>query len=135
MNLGFLKTYNLLVGLCDASTGLLLMFAPAFTLNLMGVSDIPSDLVYLRFIGAFVFSVGAAYWLPFIHRANVIQFVDYTRVVWMVTALVRTAVCLLVSYQIFSGGLSLPWISVALTDGILALLQLRYIGSLRASDV
>ncbi|MCB0346581.1 MAG: hypothetical protein KDD66_15790, partial [Bdellovibrionales bacterium] len=94
MSLRYLRIYNTLVGLCDASTGLLLMAAPEFTLMLMGISEIPDELVYLRFIGAFVFSVGAAYWLPFLHQESISQFVAHSKVVWMLTSIVRLVVCL-----------------------------------------
>ena len=60
MNRPTLFGYQLLTGVSDASTGALLMIAPAFALRLMHLST-PSDaLTYVSFIGAFVLSVGLA---------------------------------------------------------------------------
>ncbi|MGC9225228.1 MAG: hypothetical protein ACP5E2_15045 [Terracidiphilus sp.] len=61
MNRSVLLGYQLLTGLSDASTGALLMVAPALTLQLLHLRALPSQLVYLSFVGAFVLPVGMAH--------------------------------------------------------------------------
>src|SRR5690606_4992974 len=52
----------LLAGGMDGASGLLLIFAPALALRLMGVPAIGGEaLIFIRFIGAFVFGVGMLY--------------------------------------------------------------------------
>ncbi len=56
-----LLLYQLLIGASDTATGILLLAAPALTLQLMHLD--PPDaaaLPYLAYIGAFVLSVGLA---------------------------------------------------------------------------
>jgi hypothetical protein len=49
--------YQLLIGLSDTLTGALLIVAPALTLRMM-LLQAPSDaLIYISFMGAFVFAV------------------------------------------------------------------------------
>lgn len=119
--------YNFLIGLCDASTGLLLMAAPLFTLRLMMIPELPAEPVYLRFIGAFVFGVGASYWLPYLKRKDLIERRQQIITTWQMTALVRTVVGGFVCLQVLSGALPLAWISVAATDLGLAAAQLIFL--------
>lgn len=58
-----MKIFFLLVGAMDSSTGILLMLAPKITLQLMGI-EAPLETIFLRWVGAFVFSVGLLYFLP-----------------------------------------------------------------------
>ena len=103
-------------------TGLLLMIAPAWTLAQMGVRHAPEPVAFGGFIGAFVFSVGAAYLysasLP-LNAANARSW----QTVWVLTALSRTAVASFLTWQMAAGRMELAWSTVALTDGILALFQ------------
>ena len=46
---------SLIAGALDFCTGFVLVVAPALMLHLMGVKEVYGDLVYLRFVGAFVF--------------------------------------------------------------------------------
>ncbi len=48
-------------GALDFCTGLGFIGAPALMLHLMGVKKVYGDLVYLRFVGAFVLAVGTSY--------------------------------------------------------------------------
>ena len=118
----WLPVYQWAAGACDATTGLLLMVAPAWTLSLMGVQHGPQPLAFASFIGAFVFSVGAAYLYAARLPRDVAHAPDW-QTVWMLTALTRTVVALFLAWQMILGHLELAWISVALTDGALALLQ------------
>jgi uncharacterized protein YjeT (DUF2065 family) len=112
----------------DASSGLLLMTLPSLTLKLMRVTSVGDDsLVFIRFIGAFVFSVGCLYLfalrsLVTTRRWGSVWFV------FLITAWVRTVICLFTTIAITQGALSLEWISVPITDGLLAVFQLWVIG-------
>ena len=119
--------YQLLTGLSDTTTGLLLVFAPATTLRLMGVHVADSSLPFLSFIGAFVLSTGIAClyggflaMLP--HSAPKLQ-APKLQVVWLLTAITRSCVAFFVSSSILAGTLEPAWDTVAVTDGAFALLQ------------
>ncbi len=126
----FIFGYNLLVGVMDSLTGVLLMTAPAFTLGLMQIDHVPPEEVYLRFVGAFVLGTGLAYLLPHIslnHQQASVLFA------WRYTSVVRSIVCVFVSVQCLFGTLEPAWMLVAITDGLLAILQMFLIARLRLS--
>ena len=116
--------FCLLAGLTDAGSGLLLMLLPEFTLGVMQVGAVAAEaLVFIRFIGAFVFSVGCLYLfalLPVLRRGRW----SAVRFVFLATAWVRLVIGLFTGLAIVGGALSLHWISVPLTDGLLAVFQL-----------
>jgi hypothetical protein len=118
----WLPLYQWLAGSCDTATGLLLMFAPGWTLALMGVRHAPQPVEFAAYIGAFVLSVGIAYfyaaWLP-MDAANAPRW----QTVWLLTALSRTLVAGFLTWHMIAGRMEMAWISVALTDGALALFQ------------
>jgi len=118
-----LLAYQLLTGLSDTSTGILLLAAPAFTLHLMRLQAPAAALPYLSYIGAFVLSVGLAcfYGALLITRH---RFTAKLEVVWLLTAITRGIVALFVLSKIATGALPAGWITVALSDGAFALLQL-----------
>ena len=118
----FLFGYQLLTGLSDSSTGILLIFAPALTLRLMHVRVSPDALPFLSYIGAFVLSVGFACWYGgfLMTRAAAAPKLE---VVWLLTAVTRGLVAIFIISQILSGTLETGWITVAITDGALALVQ------------
>lgn len=122
MNRRFLLIYQLLIGLSDASTGLLLVFAPAFTLRLMFLHAPSTALPYLSFIGAFVFSVGIAclYGGLLATRRGSAEALE---VVWLITAISRGSVAVFVASQLLSGTLEIGWISVAIADSAFTLFQ------------
>jgi hypothetical protein len=111
--------YQLLTGLSDTATGLLLIFAPALTLRLMGVHAPQDALPFLSWIGAFVLSVG----LGCLYGASVIRTAHKLETVWLLTAITRGLVALFVASSIFTGTLPFGWISVPVTDAALAILQ------------
>ena len=122
MKLRLLLAYQLLTGLSDGSTGLLLLFAPALTLHLMGLHVAADALPFLSYIGAFVLSVGIAC----IYGASLVGRREATaklEVVWLLTAITRGLVAAFVVTQILAGRLESGWMTVALSDGGLALLQ------------
>lgn len=118
----WLPAYQWLAGLCDASTGVLLVFAPAWTLQLMGIHQTPRPVEFVSFVGAFVLSVGVAYFyaarLP-LKADNAARW----QVVWFLTALSRTLVAGFLFWKILAGQMERAWAAVALTDGVLAALQ------------
>jgi vacuolar-type H+-ATPase subunit I/STV1 len=115
--------YHYLAGTTDTCTGLLLLFAPAFALHVMGVSQLPHPIWFASYIGVFVFCVGASYFAvlrgPFAQatRANC------WRTQWMITALIRSGVAVFILAQIATGVMQIAWITVAFTDGLYALIQ------------
>jgi hypothetical protein len=117
-----LLAYQLLTGLSDATTGLLLIFAPALTLRLMRLHEISGALPFLSFAGAFVLSVGIAclYGAFLATRAD---FVAKLEVVWLLTAITRALVAVFIVSKIASGSFEVRWATVAVSDGALALIQ------------
>ncbi len=114
--------YQLLIGLSDTATGALLIVAPALTLRLMGLHA-PSDaLPFLSFIGAFVFSVGlACLYGAFLMRCDTEK--ARLEMVWLLTAFSRAAVAVFVFQQVISGALEAGWLTVALSDGTMVVIQ------------
>jgi hypothetical protein len=113
--------WNAGVGSMDAATGLLLMWAPAWTLRLMGLQPVGAEArVFLSWMGAFVFSVGASYFL-------VLRGDEPRRgeMVWQMTALVRAVVAVFVVTKVAQGTLEPLWLTVAVTDAAVAVVQWR----------
>jgi len=117
-----LLAYQLLTGVSDTSTGILLIVTPAFALRLMRLHVPLEAFPYLSYIGVFVLSVGIAciYGAMLVTR---ILFAPKLEVVWLLTAITRGCVTVFVLWKIFGGTLEAGWITVAITDGVLALLQ------------
>jgi hypothetical protein len=118
-----LLIYQLLIGASDTATGILLIAAPALTLGLMHLDPPDSAaLPYLAYIGAFVLSTGLAcfYGARLTTRP---LYAAKLEVVWVLTAITRTAVAIFVFTQVFTGNLETGWLTVALSDGIIALIQ------------
>ena len=122
MNRTLLLAYQLLTGLSDTITGILLCAAPAFTLRMMGVHAPPDALPYIGYIGAFVLSVGLAclYGARIVHLPS---HVDRLESVWFLTALSRAAVAFYLLPEISIGTFQPVWLTVALFDGTCALIQ------------
>ena len=122
MSRRILIAYQLLIGISDTATGALLIVAPALTLRLMGLHA-PSDaLPYLSFIGAFVFSVGlACLYGAFLMRCDTEK--ARLEMVWLLTAFSRAAVSIFVFQQVISGRLEAGWVTVALSDGTMVVIQ------------
>ncbi|MCF7674455.1 MAG: hypothetical protein K9N23_09540 [Akkermansiaceae bacterium] len=114
----FLIGWSAAVGAMDTLTGLLLVVAPAATLGLLGIAPPSADaLIFLSWIGVFVGAVGLSYGLVLINRRR-------GTTVWMFTALVRVLVGVFVVCQIAAENFSLQWVAVALTDLLVAGVQL-----------
>jgi hypothetical protein len=113
-------------GAMDSTTGLLLFFSPLFTLDLMGIEIAVDSLVYMRFIGAFVFAVGSLY-LWAVLALRVFGIWGAVCSVFYATAWVRMVICLCLSVLILSKALAPGWAIVAVADGGLAGIQLFWI--------
>jgi hypothetical protein len=122
----WLDAYCLVVGAIDGATGVLLVWAPELTLGLMGITTVPPETIFLRFIGAFVAAVGLLYWLPLLPPRTGYE---RRRVVLEATALVRTCVGCFVFAAIVSGSLEPSWFSVSAFDLALAATQVIALGS------
>jgi hypothetical protein len=122
MKRNLLLGYQLLTGLSDTATGLLLVVAPAFTLHLMKLHVATDCLPYLSYLGVFVFSVGLAclYGALLVHRP---KGADKLEVVWLLTALTRGLVAIFVIEKVVSDTLEPGWLTVAATDGLFAAVQ------------
>jgi hypothetical protein len=115
--------YQILTGLSDTSTGVLLILAPATTLHMMRLHTPQNALPYVSYVGVFVLSVGIAclYGGGLLTTRPVL--VQKLETVWLLTAITRGFVALFVVAKIFSGSLEPGWMTVALTDGAIALLR------------
>ena len=111
--------YQILTGLSDGGTGLLLVFAPALTLRLMKLHVAPEAMPFLSYVGVFVLSVGIAC----VYGATVIDRPEKIEVVWLLTALTRALIAAFVLAKIASGILEPGWITVAITDALFASIQ------------
>lgn len=118
--------FMLLAGLCDGTTGLLLMTAPLATLRLMGVPDVPVEPIFTQWIGAFVFSVGLSYLLPFAFRDMKARR-SRARFLFQFTAIIRIVIGVFSTVAIARGELDMAWISVPLTDLPFAATQLLFL--------
>jgi hypothetical protein len=122
MKRSLLLAYQLVTGLSDTITGILLSVAPAFTLRMMGVRAPADALPYVGYIGAFVLSVG----LACLYGARILRLPSATErieTVWLLTALSRAAVALYLLPEISIGNFAHGWLSVVIFDGACALIQ------------
>jgi hypothetical protein len=115
--------YQILTGLSDASTGVLLIVAPVTTLHTMRLHAPQDALPYLSYVGVFVLSVGISclYGGGLLTTRPVL--VQKLEAVWLLTTITRGLVAIFVVAKIFSGSLESGWMTVALIDGAIALLQ------------
>lgn len=115
--------YQWAAGLCDAGTGALLVFAPVWTFHLMGLAILPQPVAFVRFVGVFVLCVGLSYLLAGAAWPLRPGYGGYWHAQWSITALIRTAVALLLTWQIASGAMEHGWFAVILTDATYAIIQ------------
>lgn len=121
----FLFYLCLVVGSTDVVVGLLLMVFPAFTLKLMWVPPVvPDALVFIRFIGAFVFGVGCIYFSALLSVLFAIGRDRSIRSIVLATAWMRLVICFFTMLALLSGQLEAAWISVPLFDGLLGSSQI-----------
>lgn len=114
-----LIAYQWLAGLADTGTGLLLLFAPTPALRLMGVAIAPTPIVFASFIGVFVLGVGVSYLTLLFAPREAARW----EAQWLVTALIRSLVAIFLCVEVATGRMEGAWLTVALTDGVLAATQ------------
>ena len=115
----FLKFWSVAVGAMDAVTGMLLILVPEWVLHLLRIEPpAPEATVYLSWIGVFVMAVGLSYGLALGGRRS------RGETVWMFTALVRILVAVFLAAKISAGVMAPAWAAVALSDGMVALVQI-----------
>jgi hypothetical protein len=109
-------------GLSDLGTGLALVAAPGLVLALLGIAGPGPTLAgggaYLRFVGAFVAGVGAAYLYPFV--PGLAPRPGRLATIAEVTALVRGGIALFLAGAVATGTLAAAWLLVAGFDAALA---------------
>jgi hypothetical protein len=125
-----IKLFQWGVGACDAFTGLLLILVPVWTLRLMGIEFLPEPADIISFVGVFVFAVGLSYF--FVSSDDPSGWIMQ----WKITAMVRILVAGFLFWKIFFAGWEMKWISVLLTDLVIATIQilglkLRWLGGVK----
>ncbi|MBZ0112615.1 MAG: hypothetical protein K8J08_09150 [Thermoanaerobaculia bacterium] len=113
--------YMTLAGLCDAATGLLLVASPEWVMSVLNLTPADPSSIFLRWVGAFVLSVGLVYLYPWLLSAarRRRRFV----VVVETTVVIRAVVAAFVSGAVLGGSLEPGWWVVALSDASMALIQ------------
>lgn len=112
------RVYAVFAGGADFCTGLGLVCVPQVVLPLMGlVPPAGEALVFLRWVGVFVGTVGACYWWGLLRPAAGL------RAMLELTLLFRVAVGLFGVVAILRGWLAPVWASVPATDLALAAAQ------------
>ncbi len=118
-----LIAYQILTGLSDTSTGLVLIAAPGLTLRLMRLHAASDTLPFLSYVGVFVLSVGLAClyggWIA-LDRGPA----EKLEVVWLLTAITRALVTVFVVANVALGSLEPGWTTVAFTDGVFTMIQI-----------
>lgn len=124
-----------IAGAADFCTGLGLVVKPLLTLSLMDVPPPGGDLVFLRFLGAFVGAVGFSY-LWALWRKYRSGDPTLLRATLEITVLFRCAAGLVSTLLLARGWLAPAWISVPATDFLLAGAQIWLLrqGALRTLD-
>ncbi len=120
----WLLLYQLAAGLSDTCTGLLLVIAPTLTLHLMRVDEAPVPAVFVSYIGAFVLGVGLTYLWILLRQWRGLSSPSEWEAHWRATAVIRSCIAVFVFAQVAGAHLERSWISVAASDGALALIQL-----------
>ncbi len=117
--------FSLAVGLGDAATGLALIAAPIWTLARMGISTVPAEPIFIRWIGAFVLAIGLSYLYPFLQRGGAsARLGERLATVFEVTTLARGLVAVVAGTAIAGGLLERGWLGVPLFDAAVAATQI-----------
>lgn len=119
MKRSWLVRFVFCAGALDFFTGLALVAAPAPTLALMGTLPVGAEAeVFLRWVGAFVASVGASYLLAWRKNTD-----EALRNVLSATIPFRLAAGFYSAWALCTGRLSPEWASVPATDLLLVAFQ------------
>lgn len=121
--LSHIKYYNILAGLLDTLTGMVLIAKPDIILSIMGASEISMPDIFLKYVGVFVMATGLTYFISLFYTFFNITFIQLSLVLWTTSSLVRLCVAGFVFSQVYLSALSLSWLLVAFSDLSLALFQ------------
>lgn len=122
--LTFAKNYNLFAGTLDSLTGVALIFKPILILYFMGLEEPTENGIFLKFVGVFVLSTGASYFIPNFYKMLGVPYNLLSFVILVVTSITRVLISSFVFSKIFLGELPLPWVIVGLSDLLLAVYQI-----------
>jgi hypothetical protein len=89
----------------------------------MGIKLLPQPIAFASFIGAFVMSVGLTYLWVAIRWPISTAAASRWQTQWIITALVRTVIALFILSEVVTGTMESTWITVSLSDGVLAIIQ------------
>lgn len=117
MQVNKLSLFQWAVGACDACTGFLLLIAPAWTVEHMGVTQVSMQTDMLSYVGVFVMAVG---WSYFLVRADQLE---QWKMQWKVTSMMRLLVALFLAWKMAFSGWDASWFTVLLTDLAVGLTQ------------
>lgn len=109
------RQLNNLIGGMDLLTGILLLINPTLVIKLLLIPEVPSEIIYLQFIGAFVGSVGGSYLISGLYYKRA-DYLTYVKALWLYTSAIRTSVGIFLVTAISLGELHPLWLTVALTD-------------------
>ena len=112
-----IKLYQWGVGGMDACAGFLLVFFPAWTLNLMGMTQVPEPVDIISFVGIFVMAVGLSYFL--VREKDVVGW----EMQWRVSGVMRACVACFLAWKIFGSDWEIRWATVLFTDVSIAVVQ------------
>ena len=118
----WLQLYQVGAGLSDTLTGAMLLVAPLWTLRLMHLTILPTP-AFASFIGAFVLGVGLTYLRVAFRSARGLASAPEWASQWRGTALIRGCVAAFLFWQIGAAHMEPAWLSVAVSDAALALVQ------------
>lgn len=128
--LSFARTLALLAGVMDFVTGLGLIVAPALTLRgMLAPVPGPESLVYLRFVGVFVFAIGTSYLLAWRRGGR-----EPLRAVFRFTLPFLAGAALFTGSAVMTGALAPAWLSVTFTDLLLVGLQVWLLRAAPSAD-
>jgi hypothetical protein len=114
--------YQWAAGISDTLAGVMLIAVPDMTQSLLQL-HVPADAMpQLSFIGTFVLAVGLCY----IYGARLVGrkgCASRLEAIWLVTAIIRSAVAVYVISGVLGGTLAPGWLVIAVFDGACALIQ------------
>lgn len=122
MNRSLLLVYQWFIGVSDTLTGASLIIVPELTLSLMHLHAPADALPYISYLGSFVLAVG----LACVYGA-VVMFRKGSpcklETVWLLTAISRASVAILILAQVLGHSLEAGWLTVAFFDGACVVFQ------------
>ena len=122
MKSSWTRVYAMAAGSLDTATGLGLIFSPALSVGLMGLDAASHPMVWMRFLGAFVFAMGSLYWVG-LGLSRVSGYDWAFRGAWLATGWARLCAGTVTAVLVWNGDLAIGWISVPATDLSLGLFQ------------